>query len=49
MAWVRFITDGDPGWPAYDVETRTTHIFDNEVRTVSDPNSEERRLWDGIR
>ena len=23
-AWVRFITDGDPGWAPYDMATRTT-------------------------
>ncbi len=48
-AWVRFITDGDPGWSAYDSETRSTQIFGDDPRTESDPDAAERRLWDGIR
>lgn len=27
-AWVRFVTDGDPGWPAYDAPGRPTMVFD---------------------
>ncbi|PRZ42235.1 para-nitrobenzyl esterase [Antricoccus suffuscus] len=48
-AWVKFITDGDPGWSAYDVQTRATQIFGDEPRVESDPNSAERQFWDGIR
>lgn len=32
-AWVGFISDGDPGWPAYGA-TRNTHLFDTESTTV---------------
>lgn len=48
-AWVRFITDAEPGWAPYDTEQRTTQIFGDEPRVENDPNSAERRFWDGIR
>lgn len=32
-AWVRFITTGDPGWPAFDARRRT-RLFDTETTTV---------------
>ena len=45
-AWVRFVTDGDPGWPAYG-EQRHTRRFgghaDGEV--LADPDPERRLLW----
>jgi para-nitrobenzyl esterase len=44
-AWVRFITDGDPGWPAYDTDTRATAIFTEKLEVASDPASDERLLW----
>jgi para-nitrobenzyl esterase len=47
-AWVRFISDGDPGWPAYDVATRTTRDFGGASRIVDDPLGDERVLWEGI-
>ena len=47
-AWVRFITDGDPGWPAYDLTARTTRDFGGATTLVDDPLGDERALWDGI-
>jgi para-nitrobenzyl esterase len=47
-AWVRFITDGDPGWPAYDLATRTTRDFGGSESLVHDPMAAERALWDGV-
>jgi para-nitrobenzyl esterase len=44
-AWARFITDGDPGWPAYDSDTRATAIFAEKLEVESDPAGAERRLW----
>ncbi len=45
-AWVRFVRDGDPGWPAYG-EQRSTRRFggadDGEV--LDDPRPERRLLW----
>jgi para-nitrobenzyl esterase len=48
-AWVRFATDGDPGWPAYDTGRRATMRFDLTSEVVDDPGGNERRLWDGLR
>ncbi len=44
-AFVRFARTGDPGWPAYDCETRRTMIFDRDSRVVSDPRRWERELF----
>jgi para-nitrobenzyl esterase len=48
-AWVAFARTGEPGWPAYDVATRTTMTFDLESAPVEDPRSERRVVWTGIR
>lgn len=48
-AWVRFVTDGHPGWPSYDLDRRTTMRFDDMSELVEDPRSTERRLWEGVR
>jgi para-nitrobenzyl esterase len=47
--WVAFAKDGDPGWPAYDTESRSVMTFDGDGATlVNDPRADERRLWDGV-
>jgi para-nitrobenzyl esterase len=47
--WVAFAKDGDPGWPAYDTESRPVLTFDGDGATlVNDPRADERRLWDGL-
>ena len=46
--WVRFITHGDPGWPRFTTESRTTGVLAESVTVVDDPHSDERALWDGI-
>ena len=47
--WVAFAERGDPGWPAYDPETRAVMTFDGDgARVVNDPRADERRLWDGV-
>ncbi len=49
-AWVRFITDADPGWPPYEPDSRTTEVFDAAgSHTEDDPHGERRRLWEGVR
>jgi para-nitrobenzyl esterase len=48
-AWVRFITDGDPGWPAYDADRRPVQEFGEQVRVVEDPQGSTRAAWDGVR
>jgi para-nitrobenzyl esterase len=47
--WVNFITNGEPGWAAYDTTSRTTALLTDETNAVSDPAADERALWDGIR
>lgn len=44
-AFVRFARTGDPGWPAYDLGTRQTMIFDTDSRVESDPRRWERELF----
>lgn len=45
-AWVGFVTDGDPGWAAYDPDTRATMVFDETCEVVEDPRAEHRRVWE---
>ncbi|NHN54692.1 carboxylesterase/lipase family protein [Calidifontibacter sp. DB0510] len=46
-AWVRFATDGEPGWAAYDTERRPVQRFGDEIATVNDPRREDRQAWAG--
>lgn len=48
-AWSDFIKTGDPGWPAYDLSTRATMMFDDNCSIIDNPDPEEREAWDGIR
>jgi carboxylesterase type B len=48
-AWVAFATDGDCGWPGYDLSRRATMRFDTTPGVVDDPRSAERALWKGAR
>ena len=45
-AWVRFITDGDPGWAPYDTDKRLTRDFGGAQALLSDPAGDERLLWE---
>jgi para-nitrobenzyl esterase len=36
---------GLPAWPKYELERRSTMVFDAETRVVDDPRGEERRLF----
>ena len=47
-AWVRFIATGDPGWPRYTRADRVTRLFDDVSTTVSDPDRDQRLLWDTL-
>ncbi|WP_285711494.1 carboxylesterase/lipase family protein [Erythrobacter oryzae] len=44
-AFVRFARTGNPGWPAYDLASRQTMIFDTASRVESDPRRWERELF----
>lgn len=48
-AWVAFAQTGDPGWPAYDLNRRSTMHFDLASQTLQDPMAGTRALWNGIR
>jgi carboxylesterase 2/para-nitrobenzyl esterase len=48
-AWVAFATNGDCGWPKYDLRRRATMRFDTTSEVVDDPRSAERALWEGVR
>jgi para-nitrobenzyl esterase len=48
-AWVAFARVGDPGWPRYDLDRRSTMRFDTKQEVVEDPRSAERVLWEGVR
>ena len=41
-AWVRFATEGNPGWTPFDTEKRMTMRFNTESTEVSDPWKTER-------
>jgi para-nitrobenzyl esterase len=36
-AWTRFITEGDPGWPRYNLTTRPVRVLDETSVTLDDP------------
>ena len=48
-AWVAFATNGDPGWPAYELDRRATMRFDLCSTVVEDPRHWERDFWEGRR
>jgi carboxylesterase type B len=49
-AWVRFITDGEPGWPRYDTDNRRVMCFDApRSSVVDDPHAAARNVFDGSR
>lgn len=44
----QFIRSGDPGWPAYTLDTRTTMIFDHTSAPEHNPRAWERELFERI-
>ncbi|GAA0903803.1 carboxylesterase/lipase family protein [Virgisporangium aurantiacum] len=44
-AWVGFVTDGVPGWPAYDLDRRITMRFAAVSAAVDDLAGDERKAW----
>jgi para-nitrobenzyl esterase len=48
-AWVRFVSEGDPGWAPYDLDRRPVQDLGERSRVVEDPRGDRRALWDGVR
>jgi para-nitrobenzyl esterase len=48
-AFVRFISGDDPGWPAYDLDSRPVMTFDVPCSVVQDPDAAARVAWEGVR
>jgi carboxylesterase type B len=48
-AWVAFATNGDCGWPKYELDRKATMRFNTRSEIVNDPRSTERALWEGRR
>ncbi|GGL08228.1 carboxylesterase/lipase family protein [Mangrovihabitans endophyticus] len=44
-AWVRFLRDRDPGWPAADGTARPTALLGAGIEVVPDPQPAERDAW----
>ena len=47
-AWLSFARNGDPGWQAWNSESRPTQRFDVVRELLSDPMSAERGVWEGV-
>lgn len=48
-AWVRFVAEGDPGWPRYSLAERSTALIDQGITVVDDSGGAEREAWAGLR
>jgi para-nitrobenzyl esterase len=44
--WLAFAATGDPGWPAYGTEHRTTRIYDLQPDVISYPEEASMHLWE---
>jgi para-nitrobenzyl esterase len=48
-AWTKFINEGSPGWPVYELEHRSTMCFDDSSEVIDNPASLEREAWHNLR
>ncbi|MFI9161229.1 carboxylesterase/lipase family protein [Kitasatospora aureofaciens] len=46
-AWVRFVTTGEPGWPAHEPERQVTRVLGARSETVRYPEQTSRTVWAG--
>jgi len=46
--WAGFARTGKVDWPAYTADKRTTMVFNDESRTVDDPDKDVRPLWSKV-
>jgi para-nitrobenzyl esterase len=47
-AWVRFVTDGDPGWGRYTPGSRPVMVFAGDSAVQADPLRLEREAWSAV-
>ena len=53
-SWIAFARTGNPtipelpAWPAYDINRRSTMLFDEQCSVVDDPQGAERAVWEGL-
>jgi para-nitrobenzyl esterase len=43
--WTSFAADGDPGWPAYDIDQRLVQRFDLPSAVIAYPEEHSRLIW----
>jgi para-nitrobenzyl esterase len=46
--WATFARTGKADWPAYTTDKRSTMVFDDNSRTVDDPDKDVRPLWSQV-
>lgn len=44
-SWTSFAATGDPGWPAFDLDRRTTRMWDVPPADVGYPLADSYRIW----
>jgi para-nitrobenzyl esterase len=44
--WLRFASSGDPGWPVYGTERRTTRVYDLQPDVGPYPEESSMHLWE---
>jgi para-nitrobenzyl esterase len=44
--WVRFAACGDPGWPSYGTQHRSTRIYDSPPDVAPYPEEASMRIWE---
>ncbi|MCV7251158.1 carboxylesterase/lipase family protein [Mycobacterium hackensackense] len=47
--WAAFAARGEPGWAAYEPNTRSTRVYDTTTTDRSYPEEASRRLWENHR
>jgi para-nitrobenzyl esterase len=47
-AWSSFARAGNPGWQAFDSDTRATMLFGRDTAIAHDPAPAERLAWEGL-
>lgn len=48
-AWVAFASGRDPGWPAWEEQTRAEIVFAERSHVTEDPEAARRVAWEGHR